>query len=156
MWKAHPCSTLAEVGETATDYEVIGIDEGQFFPDIVTFSEQMANMGKIVIIAALDGTFQRKPFNNILELIPLAEDVTKLTAVCTYCQKDASFSKRIGKETEVEVIGGADKYVAVCRGCFYAEHLTPRKGESPTKFLSFQRTPEKYAGAKEVKRNIIF
>jgi thymidine kinase len=39
---------------------VLGIDEGQFFPDIVSFCEDMANAGKLVIVAALDGTFQRK------------------------------------------------------------------------------------------------
>lgn len=40
--------------------QVLGIDEGQFFPDIVSFCEDMANAGKLVIVAALDGTFQRK------------------------------------------------------------------------------------------------
>ena len=47
-----------------------------------------------VIVAALDGTFQRKPFGDILNLIPLAESVTKLTAVCMVCFGPASFSKR--------------------------------------------------------------
>lgn len=78
----------------------------------------MANRGKVVIIAALDGTFQRKEFGSILQLVPLAENVTKLSAVCVYCQKDAPFTMRISEETEVELIGGADKYVAVCRSCF--------------------------------------
>lgn len=77
----------------------------------------MANRGKIVIVAALDGTFQRKPFGNILELVPLAEEVTKLNSVCTSCGNDASFSKRIGSEVEVEVIGGADKYVLPFCSC---------------------------------------
>ncbi len=45
------------------------------FADIVEYAERWANEGKIVIIAALDGTFQRQPFNSILELIPLAEEV---------------------------------------------------------------------------------
>ena len=40
------------------EYDVIGIDEGQFFPDLVAWCEQMANRGKIVLVAALDGTFQ--------------------------------------------------------------------------------------------------
>lgn len=44
--------------------------------DIVEYAEHWANQGKIVIIAALDGTFQRKAFNCILELIPLAEEVS--------------------------------------------------------------------------------
>ena len=43
--------------------------------DLVEYAERWANAGKIVIIAALDGTFQRKPFNQILQLVPLAEEV---------------------------------------------------------------------------------
>lgn len=75
-------------------------------------------MGKIVVVAALDGTFQRKPFGSILNLVPIAENVTKLSAVCVNCQDDAAFSLRVSDETAVEVIGGADKYVAVCRRCY--------------------------------------
>eukprot|EP00055_Hartaetosiga_balthica_P007150 m.24196 g.24196 ORF g.24196 m.24196 type:complete len:231 (-) comp5628_c0_seq1:360-1052(-) len=113
------CSKLEEIMDSLDDIDVIGIDEGQFFPDVVSFSETMANLGKHVIIAALDGTFQRKPFNNILELVPLAEKVVKLNAVCMQCKnEEAAFSKRIGAETEVEVIGGTDKYLAVCRECY--------------------------------------
>ena len=86
---------------------MIGIDEGQFFPDIVNWCEEMANRysfwskyqvkliredeklclfrGKIVLVAALDGTFQRLPFPEMLALVPLAEAVTKLQAVCMVC-----------------------------------------------------------------------
>lgn len=53
-----------------------------------------------------------------MALVPLAENVTKLTAVCVVCQRDASFSMRISPETDIEVIGGADKYASVCRDCF--------------------------------------
>lgn len=65
-----------------------------------------------------NSTFQRKPFGSVLQLIPMAEKVTKLSAVCMICYKDAAFSKRLGAELEIEVIGGADKYVSVCRACF--------------------------------------
>jgi hypothetical protein len=73
----------------------------------------------------------------VLELIPLAESVSKLSAVCMYCSKDArcggrhavgvtwtgsndtfSFTQRLGSETAVEVIGGSEKYIAVCRHCY--------------------------------------
>lgn len=90
------------------------------FPDVVTFSEEMANRGKVVIVAALDGTFQRKPFGRICDLIPLAESVVKLTAVCQICQASAAFTKRLGDEKQIELIGGADKYIAVCRHCYHS------------------------------------
>uniref|UniRef100_G1QGS4 Thymidine kinase n=1 Tax=Nomascus leucogenys TaxID=61853 RepID=G1QGS4_NOMLE len=89
------------------------------FPDIVEFCEAMANAGKTVIVAALDGTFQRKPFGAILNLVPLAESVVKLTAVCMECFREAAYTKRLGTEKEVEVIGGADKYHSVCRLCYF-------------------------------------
>lgn len=88
----------------------------------------MANQGKIVIVAALDGTFQRKPFGSVLNLVPLAETVTKLTAVCMMCQADAAFSLRLGSETQVELIGGADKYIAVCRRCFVESSINMETG----------------------------
>ncbi len=75
-------------------------------------------MGKIVIVAALDATFQRKPFGKILELIPLAEKVSKLTAICVRCGDEACFTQRISKETHVELIGGEETYRPLCRLCF--------------------------------------
>ncbi len=61
----------------------------------------MANNGKVVIVAALDGTFQRTEFGKILQLVPLAESVVKLNAICMSCFHDASFTKRITNEQEV-------------------------------------------------------
>ncbi|ABQ43541.1 thymidine kinase [Tanapox virus] len=116
---AIPVNSLSEINCDKIKADVIGIDEGQFFPDIVEFCERMANDGKIVIVAALDGTFLREPFGNILKLIPCAEYVSKLTAVCMNCFNSASFSKRIGDEQEIEVIGGKDKYQSVCRKCYF-------------------------------------
>ncbi|KAJ8319491.1 hypothetical protein KUTeg_004582 [Tegillarca granosa] len=123
---------LDDMASTAENFEVIGIDEGQFFPDIVSFCDGMAEKGKIVIVAALDGTFQKKGFGDILNLVPLAESVIKLSAVCMTCNNEGSFTKRKGQETKVEVIGGADKYLAVCRECFISPiKSSPRK--SPQK-----------------------
>lgn len=81
----------------------------------------MANEDKIVIIAALDGTYLRKRFNTILDLIPIAEDVVKLTAICSKCYESASFSYRHSAEKDVEVIGGLEKYYALCRKCYLQE-----------------------------------
>lgn len=115
-------SCLIEAEREAAEYSVIGIDEAQFFPDVVEFCEKMANAGKLVIVAALDGTFERKPFGRILDLIPLAEDVVKLSAVCACCRKKAAFSGRIVANTEVELIGGADMYRALCRACYVSHN----------------------------------
>ena len=118
MTAAFPCKKLSELELIYKNYDVIGIDEGQFFSDIIEFSEKAANEGKIVIVAALDGTFQRKPFGNILELIPLAEKVCKLSAICAKCSNIASFTFRTIESKEIEVIGGAESYIPLCRKCF--------------------------------------
>jgi thymidine kinase len=70
---AHTLSAVRPELE-AEDFNVIGIDEGQFFPDIAQFADDMANIGKVVIVAALDGTFLRQPFGSILDLVPKAEN----------------------------------------------------------------------------------
>lgn len=123
--QAVPATKLSEVHHEALKSAVIGIDEGQFFPDCVEFCEEMANNGKTVIVAALDGTFQRKAFGNILNLVPLAESVVKLSAVCMICYREAAYTKRLGVEKEVEVIGGMDMYRATCRRCYFAEGNLP-------------------------------
>lgn len=101
-------------------HDVIGIDEGQFFDDVVECAERLADMGKTVIIAALDGDFRRKPFPNIATLFPLAEKVDKVNAVCK-CGDDASFTLRTVKCSQREVIGGKEMYEAVCRNCYHEQ-----------------------------------
>lgn len=112
-------STLGSILHCLAAYDVIAIDEGQFFPDVVEACEFMANSGKTVIVAALDGTFHRKPFGRVLELVPMAESVVKLNSVCMQCFGNAAFTKRLGAEQEDVDIGGADKYSAVCRACYF-------------------------------------
>ena len=74
-------------------------------------------MGKSVILAGLDAdAFQRK-WGEILDCIPLASEVTKLSALCKYCRHriPGPFTKRIVEDTSLELIGGSDMYVAVCQ-----------------------------------------
>ena len=79
----------------------------------------MVNLGKIVIVSALDGDYLRNPFKNgILNLIPKSEYVVKKTDVCCKCYEDASFSKRLCTSKDVELIGGLGTYMPVCRGCY--------------------------------------
>ena len=68
---------------------------------MVSFCENLANAGKVVIVAALDGTFQRRGFPSILELVPLAEHVVKLNAVCMSCFGEGSYTKRMSQDKEV-------------------------------------------------------
>jgi thymidine kinase len=99
---------------------VIGIDEAQFFDDLVDFVLAIENLNKIVIIAGLDGDSERKPFGKILQCIPLCDSVVKLTAL-DMVKKDgtpAVFSKRISKNNDRVLIGNDDSYVAVSRSSY--------------------------------------
>ena len=116
--EALSCDNLFEKFEEVKHFDVVGIDEGQFFKDIIPFCEDLANLGKIVIVACLDSDFRREPFGSICQLIAKAEKITKLSSICHYCKDDAAFSVRITSETEIKVIGGRDKYRPVCRSCY--------------------------------------
>ncbi|CAL1385988.1 unnamed protein product [Linum trigynum] len=95
--------------------DVIGIDEAQFFGDLYDFCREAADQdGKTVIVAGLDGDYMRS-FSAVLDIIPLADSVTKLTARCELCGKRAFFTLRKTDETKVELIAGADVYMPVCR-----------------------------------------
>ncbi|KAK9802022.1 hypothetical protein WJX73_002313 [Symbiochloris irregularis] len=115
---SHPVSRCEEVDNAAWHHDVIAIDEGQFLPDLVEHCERWANRGLLVIVAALNGTFQRQPFPVVVGLLPLAESITKLSAVCMTCHKEAAFTWRTAPATQVEMVGGADSYKALCRGCY--------------------------------------
>ncbi|XP_014247577.1 thymidine kinase, cytosolic-like [Cimex lectularius] len=116
--QAIPAVDLASVMCQIQEYDVIGIDEAQFFTDIEVCVRQLIEMGKIVIVDGLDATYRRTAFQNMLNLVPLSCSVVKLSAVCMSCGSKASFTKRIGIETDIEVIGGFEKYMAVCRECY--------------------------------------
>lgn len=130
MCKAVKCVKLSEIRDSYKEYDAIAIDEGQFFPDIVEMCEEMANNGKAVIVSGLDGTFERKPFGNILTLVAIAERVTKLNAICAYCYKLASFTQRTIKSREVELIGGEETYKPVCRRCYFEQQLESTNSSS--------------------------
>eukprot|EP00796_Vickermania_ingenoplastis_P010067 gene10067-7037_t len=112
-------SRLCDVGDTWEQFDVIGIDEGQFFPDLLPFASRAADAGKTVIVSALDGDYRRQPFGQVCSLVPYCETIDKLTAVCMVCHKcPGSFTRRTINSDEQELIGGAEMYVAACRDCF--------------------------------------
>lgn len=116
---ALPADDLSELDNVVAEYDCIGIDEGQFFKNLAASCDKWANNGKIVIVSGLDSTFARKPFGEMPALMAIAEKIDKLSAVCQTCGQDAAYSKRKVESEEVELIGGADKYVASCRKCYF-------------------------------------
>ena len=111
-----------------TNYDIIGIDEIQFFDnDIVKIINKLADNGIRVIVAGLDMDFKAEPFHPMPEIMAISEMVTKLHAVCNKFGKDASRSQRLinGKPAKyddpVVVIGASESYEARCRHCHEIE-----------------------------------
>ena len=101
--------------DTLLNYDVIGIDEGQFYDtSLLVVVPMLALCGKKVFVCGLDGNGNQKPINHLVSLIPHANKVKKLHAICK-CGQNASFTI---KHTESEeTIGGAELYASVCRKC---------------------------------------
>jgi thymidine kinase len=124
IMSAIPLSKLAG-SETKDEYkeaEIVFIEEGQFFPDLVEFVLSAVNRdNKIVVVSGLDGDFQLNPFENIVRLIPHSEGITKLNALCKMCGDGtpACFSKRLVDSKERELVGSDGIYEAVCRYHYY-------------------------------------
>ena len=105
------------------DAKVVIIEEAQFYPDLVEFVLKTVEVhNKHVIVAGLDGDASRKPFGKLLDLIPYADTIIKLKALCKKCGDgtEALFTcKKIQDNATVD-IGGSDKYQALCRKHFIA------------------------------------
>ena len=111
------CKNLKDSFDILKKYDVIGIDEGQFFPDLVEICEELALLKKIVIIAALNGDFRMEPFPVISKIISKADKIKLLKAYCFNCHKDAKFSLRIVQSNETVLIGAGEAYKPACREC---------------------------------------
>ena len=111
------------------EYRVVAIDEGQFFPDLFDHVTRWVDHLEVhVVVVGQDGTFDRKPFGDMLRLLPHAEEVERLTAYCAVCRDGtpAIFSKRTQAapgNTDVVAIGGAAMYQPVCRAHFVGTHV---------------------------------
>ena len=101
-------------------YDVICIDEIQFYKDAHIFCDKWANLGKIIEACGLNGTFDRKPFEEISKLIPFCEDITYQTAICKKNGNNAPYSKRLTPDNSEVLIG--NMYDAVDRSTYYTEN----------------------------------
>ena len=101
------------------EIEVVGIDEAQFLDEsIIPLAMELVHLGKRVLIAGLDTTFSNEPFGPIPHLMALADEVSKLSAVCMVCGAPAIHTQRLGQSQELVVVGAAGLYEARCRACF--------------------------------------
>lgn len=101
------------------EVEVIGIDEAQFLDQsLVGLANELVHLGKRVIVAGLDTTFTGEAFAPIPELMAIADEVTKLSAVCMQCGAPAIHTQRLSSNRALVMVGAAELYEARCRACF--------------------------------------
>ncbi|MFA5649149.1 MAG: thymidine kinase [Bacteroidales bacterium] len=123
-----PVTSSGNILLMASNVDVVGIDEAQFFDDnLVNVCNKLANQGVRVIVAGLDMDFQGKPFGPIPQLMACAEYVTKVHAICMKCGDLAQFSHRLSDTEKLVVIGETDIYEPLCRRCFMK--VTSKKRE---------------------------
>ena len=132
---AHPVKYLKQQ-QALESYKVsklIVIEEGQFFDDLYDFVlKAVERDGKHVVVGGLDGDCFRNPFGQILQLIPLADRVTKLTSLCKMCGDGTIglFTFRTSQSKEIVEVGGSDSYMPLCRK-HYLEYSAIQNNECP-------------------------
>jgi len=111
----------------ASDVDVVGIDEAQFFDsEIVNVCNVLAKQGIRVIVAGLDMDFRGVPFGPIPALMATAEYVTKVHAICMICGNLANHSHRLDNSNDALVLlGETETYQPLCRDCFYDRNPQP-------------------------------
>ncbi len=101
------------------DTEIVGIDEAQFFDaELPAVCNQLANMGKRVIVAGLDQDYLGRPFEPMPQLLAIAEYITKTLAICVVCGDPANHTQRLVASSDRVLVGASGLYEARCRHCF--------------------------------------
>jgi thymidine kinase len=115
--KAEPVENAVEILIRLKDStRVVAIDEIQFFDEaIVTVVTKLAARGCRVICAGLDLDYRAQPFGPIPELLAIADEVTKIHAICTVCGASAVRSQRLATSKDQVLLGETDAYEARCR-----------------------------------------
>jgi len=126
--KSITVKTSYDVYDIGKDFDVIGIDEVQFFDDeIVSVCNSLANNGVRVIAAGLDMDYLGNPFGPMPNLMAIAEYVTKVHAICSKTGNIANYSYRKNKEDSIILIGEKDEYEALSREIFYEKMNSKKK-----------------------------
>lgn len=119
-------------GEPGGPVTVVGVDEGQFFPDLAAGCERLARRGVRVYVAALDSDFRRRAFPAVRALLPLCDFVGKLQGVCMRCaRRPSAFSRRLARGGGQVLVGGGESYQAVCRQCHAEIEARPQGAQDP-------------------------
>jgi thymidine kinase len=135
-----PIDTSASILLLSSDCDVVGIDEAQFFDmGLVEVCNELANRGIRVIIAGLDMDYKGVPFGPMPGLCAIADDVTKVHAICVKCGNLAYVSHRTVEGSQRVLLGETQEYEPLCREC-YQKAIAEEKAKqnTPTEEKSLQ------------------
>lgn len=114
-----PVDSSSSILLLSSDIEVVGIDEAQFFDEgLVDVCNELANKGVRVIVAGLDMDFKGVPFGPIPALCAVADEVTKVHAICVKCGSLAYVSHRLVANDKRVMLGEQSEYEPLCRECY--------------------------------------
>ena len=117
-----PCTPIEHSGNIlllSSGRDVVGIDEAQFFDDgLPLICNQLANQGIRVIVAGLDMDYRGNPFGPMPALCAIADDVTKVHAICVECGQLAGYSHRLVNNEKLVLLGEKEEYRPLCRNCY--------------------------------------
>jgi thymidine kinase len=117
-----PIDSSASILLLAGNIDVVGIDEAQFFDEgIVDVCNELAYRGIRVIVAGLDMDFRGKPFGPMPALCAIADEVTKVHAICVRCGALAYVSHRKVAGDKTVLLGETQEYEPLCRECYSKE-----------------------------------
>ena len=129
--RSTPIDSSGAILLLASDIDVVGIDEAQFFDDgLVEVCNQLANNGIRVIVAGLDMDYKGIPFGPIPALCAIADEVTKVHAICVKCGALAYVSHRLIHNDKRVLLGEKDEYEPLCRECYQRSIDIEMKAES--------------------------
>jgi len=120
MLSSMAVGSSAEILEKGLGFDVVGIDEAQFFDaELPAVCDQLALAGTRVIVAGLDMDYRAQPFGQMPFLMARADFITKLHAICVVCGNLASFSYRKTGGEQLVLLGEKDHYEPRCRSCYH-------------------------------------
>jgi thymidine kinase len=126
-----PVETSSSILLLSSDIEVVGIDEAQFLDmGLVDVCNELANRGVRVIVAGLDMDFRGVPFGPMPALCAIADDVTKVHAICVRCGNLAYLSHRLVQNDKRVLLGEKMEYEPLCRDCY--QQAVKNEASSPT------------------------
>ncbi len=127
-----PVDSSASILLLSSEIDVVGIDEAQFLdaqlPDVCN---ELANRGVRVIIAGLDMDYRGVPFGPMPALCAIADEVTKVHAICVKCGALAYVSHRLVKNNKRVLLGEQSEYEPLCRECYQKALREEAKEEKP-------------------------